>query len=214
MFITGASKGVGRATAISFAKAGAAGIAIAARSELFDVEADILSATKAAGKTSPRVLKINLDVTDHASVKSAARQVEETFGRLDILINNAGYLSSFDPVADTDPTDWWVNWEINIRGVYWVTREILPLLLKGGEKTIVNISSIGAHGLREGASGYQTTKFALLRFTEYICVEYANQGVLAYCAHPGAVSTELGRKMPETMWKGKDQLMLPVYGLH
>jgi len=200
VFITGASKGVGRAIAISFAKAGAAGIAIGARSDLSDLESDMLSAAKTAGKPSPRILKIKLDVMDHASVENAAREVQETFGNLDILINNAGYLSSFKSVAETDPTEWWTNWEVNIRGVYWVTKEFLPLLLKGEGKTIINVSSIGAHTLSLGASGYQSTKFALLRFTEFICADYATQGILAYCIHPGAVSTELGRKMPSQVW--------------
>jgi NAD(P)-dependent dehydrogenase (short-subunit alcohol dehydrogenase family) len=96
-----------------------------------------------------------------------------------------------------------MNWEMNIRGVYWVTRELLPLLLEGEGKTIVNISSVGAQSLSLGASGYQSTKFALLRFTEFICAEYASRDILAYCVHPGAVSTELGRKMPQQVWNCK-----------
>lgn len=140
---------------------------------------------------------------DHSSVRNAAQQVREKFGKLDILVNNAGYLSSYNEVAETDPTEWWMNWEMNIRGVYWVTRELLPLLLEGEGKTIVNISSVGAHYLSLGASGYQSTKFALLRFTEFICAEYASRGILAYCVHPGAVSTELGRKMPQQVWECK-----------
>lgn len=90
VFITGASKGVGRATAISFAKAGAAGIAIGARSSLDDVEKEIVAAAKAAGKPTPKILKLKLDVQNYDEVKNAAKLTEQEFGKVDILINNAG----------------------------------------------------------------------------------------------------------------------------
>lgn len=126
------------------------------------------------------MLKIVLDVMQYESVQAAAKITEKEFGRLDILINNAGYLSSFDPIADSNPIDWWRNYEINLRGVYWVCREFLPLMLKGREKTIVHVSSAGAHALSDGASGYQSSKFALLRLTEYLMVDYGKDGLLAY----------------------------------
>lgn len=198
VFITGASKGVGRATAISFAKAGAEGIALGARSDFSSLETDIISAAEAAGKKAPKVLKIKLDLEDYSSVESAAKETEKAFGKLDILINNAGYLSKYSHIAESDIDDYWKNWELNLRGVYWMTKAFLPLLLKGGEKTIVNVSSIGALALTSGASGYQTTKTALLRFTEFVNVEYAGRGVLAYSVHPGGVLTELASKMPST----------------
>jgi NAD(P)-dependent dehydrogenase (short-subunit alcohol dehydrogenase family) len=76
----------------------------------------------------------------------------------------------------------WSTWEINYRGVYWVTKDFLPLLLgtPDGLKTVLNVSSIGAHGLRPGHSAYQTTKNALLRFTEFLMAEYFEEGLLAY----------------------------------
>jgi NAD(P)-dependent dehydrogenase (short-subunit alcohol dehydrogenase family) len=194
---------VGHATALSFAKAGAAGIAIGARSDLGTLETEILSAAKTAGKAPPKVLKLQLDVMDYASVEAAAKGTEKEFGKLDILINNAGYLSAFEPLVETDISDWWRNYEINLRGVYWVTKAFLPLMLKGGEKTIVNVSSVGAHGIRDGASGYQSSKFALLRFTEFLMVDYGEQGLLAYSVHPCGAVTELAKGMPEWMHHGK-----------
>lgn len=196
IYITGASRGVGYETAISCAKAGAKGIALGARSDFTTIETEIHSAALAAGKNAPKVLKLKVDVANQANVDSVANEIEKVFGRLDILINNAGFLSEFNPLVETDPVAWWTNWEVNIKGVYLVTRSLLPLMLKGGEKTIVNISSIGGLALAPGASGYQPSKFALLRFTEFICTDYAKQGVLAYCIHPGGVKTELSLKMP------------------
>ncbi|KAH8600708.1 hypothetical protein B0O99DRAFT_609282 [Bisporella sp. PMI_857] len=201
VFITGASNGVGRQTAISYAKAGAS-VVIGARSDLASLETELHSVYHAVGRNTTKVLKIKLDVLDQSSVDEAAKQIGNEFGYLDILINNAGYLSTFLPVADTEPLDWWQNMEVNVRGVYWMTRACLPLLLKGGDKTVINLTSIGALALTPGASGYQTSKFAVIRFMEYLCVEYADRGLLAYSIHPGGVATELALKMPKQIHSG------------
>ena len=208
VFITGASKGLGRATAISFAKAGAEGIAVGARSDFSNLEAEIQSAAGAAGKKAPKVLLIKLDVIDKASVANAAKETEQAFGRLDILINNAGYLSEFVPIGKDDSDDWWMNWEVNIKGLYFVTKAFLPLMLKGGDKTVVNLSSIGGHIVRPGGSGYQTSKFAVMRLTEHMNVDYGQQGLLAYCIHPGGVLTELAVKMPAQVHAGMSHTLL------
>ena len=87
----------------------------------------------------------------------------------------------------------------NIRGPYLMTRSFLPLLLASDQKTIINITSRGAHAMSYGASAYQTTKFALLRLSEYTNVEYGKQGILTYSVHPGGVMTELAQGMPKAM---------------
>jgi NAD(P)-dependent dehydrogenase (short-subunit alcohol dehydrogenase family) len=143
-----------------------------------------------------------MDVMSYESVEAGAKTLEKEFGKLDILINNAGYLSAFESIAEGDHSEWWRNYEINLRGVYWVSKAFLPLMLKGGEKTIVNVSSAGAHGVGLGASGYQGSKFALLRFTEFLMIDYGEQGLLAYSVHPCGAATELGLGMPERMHFG------------
>ena len=148
------------------------------------------------------MLKLKLDVTDQGSVANAAVETEEAFGKLDILINNAGYLSEFVQIGLDNSDDWWMNWEVNIRGVYLVTKSFLPLMLKGGEKTIVNLTSIGGHLVAPGGSGYQTSKFAVMRLSEHLNVDYGQQGLLAYSIHPGGVLTELAIKMPAHLHKG------------
>ena len=77
-----------------------------------------------------------------------------------------------------------------------VTRAFLPLLLESEDKTVVNISSVGAHVTRVGASAYQMTKFALLRFSEFLVAEYGEKGLLSFAVHPGGVMTELAKNMP------------------
>ena len=188
---------MGRATAISFAKAGASRIAVAARSDFGTLEQEIHAAAKAAGKESPQVLEVKLDVQSLASVDAAAEQVEKVFGKLDVLVNNAGYLENFTPLLGSDPAEWWRTWEVNVRGVYYATRVFLPLLLKGTGKTIINLSSIGGLDMFAGGSSYETTKLAVMRLTEFTCTEYASQGVVAYAVHPGAIMTELASNMPK-----------------
>ncbi|TVY32264.1 Short chain dehydrogenase, partial [Lachnellula occidentalis] len=191
----------GRVLALSYAKAGAAGLALGARSDLAGVEQDIISAAQGAGRPIPRVLKLKLDVTNWGDVEKAAEETERVFGRLDILINNAGFLSAFGPIVDNDRHEYWSNYEVNVKGVYLMCKAFVPLLLRGGQMTVVNLTSAAAHGIAYGGSGYQTTKFALLRFTEYLMVEYGDKGMLAYCVHPGGVPSEMSIKMPEQLYK-------------
>lgn len=110
VFVTGASKGIGRDTAISYARAGASQIAIAARTSMADLEPEMVAAASEANKTPPQILNLSVDVTSEQSVADAAKQVEQTFGRLDILVNNAGYLENFVPLAESKPDDWWRVW--------------------------------------------------------------------------------------------------------
>lgn len=199
VFISGASKGIGRSTALSFARAGCTYIALGARSPLSSLADELVAAAKSANHPAPKILSIVLDVTSPSSVAAAAEKVKSEFGRLDILINNAGYLEKFLPIIDSDPDEWSKVWDVNLKGVYLVSRSFLPLLIdtKDGLKTMLNVSSVGAHLTMPGASGYQTTKLALLRFTEFVNVECEEQGVLAYCIHPGGVMTELASALPK-----------------
>lgn len=201
VFISGASRGIGKSTALSYASAGTSKIALGARSSLDSLIPELVAAAKAAGHPEPQVLSIVLDVTDVESADAAARKVKSEFGGLDILVNNAGYLASFTPIVESDPEEWWRTWEVNVKGPYLLTRAFVPLLLetKGGLKTLLNVSSIGAHFYAPGASAYQTTKLALLRISEFTMVDYGKQGLLVLSFHPGGVQTELGRNLPEGM---------------
>ena len=99
-------------TAISYAKAGAAGIGLAARSANTSLELDIQVAAKQAGKGPPKTLFLELDISEREKVERAAKEVEKTFGCLDILINNAGTLPKNESIADSDPLEWWRTWTV------------------------------------------------------------------------------------------------------
>jgi NAD(P)-dependent dehydrogenase (short-subunit alcohol dehydrogenase family) len=197
VLITGASKGIGKATAISFAIAGCSKILLAARSNLADVETAVHDAAMKANRPQPFVHSLNMDVTSEDSVRAAADTAADVLGgSLDVLINNAGYLEEWRPIAESEPSEWWRTWEVNIKGTYLAAHFFVPLLLKSQTKTIINISSGGAHVMFPGASAYQTTKFALCRLTEFMDKEYYQQGLIAISLHPGAVKTELAMNMP------------------
>ncbi|OQU97106.1 hypothetical protein CLAIMM_03096 isoform 1 [Cladophialophora immunda] len=200
VLVTGASKGIGRATVVSFAKSGASAIALLARSDLDAVAQEVVEAAKQAGrKEPPKVLKLRVDTTDVAAVDSAMKMVEQEFGALDVVINNASRMEVWKPIHETDVQDWWSTWEVNIKGTYLVSRAALPLLLKGKDKTMIVISSAGGLTTSAGGSAYQGTKTAQIRFNDFLMKEYGEQGLLAYAVHPGGVKTEVGTTMPEHM---------------
>jgi NAD(P)-dependent dehydrogenase (short-subunit alcohol dehydrogenase family) len=209
VIITGSSKGIGRATAISFAKSGASCIGIHSRraADLSAVETEILTAAKTAGRATPTVVKLVGDLTSESDVADIAAQVSRDFkGRLDIVIQNAGYLEPWEPIAEARLDNWWRAWEVNIKGSFLVARALVPLLLEGGENsgntggggTFVLITSGGALATTPGASAYQGTKTAQIRLAGFLQAEYGDKGLLAYSVHPGAVQTDLASGMPES----------------
>lgn len=201
VFITGASRGCGKAAAIAYARAGASYIALAARSGMEEVEKELQAAAKEAGRAAPNVLCLRVDVTSEKSVADAAQKVESAFSRLDIIINNAGYLEKFVPIHETEADDWWKVWEVNIKGPYLITRALLPLMFKTEDSllTVLNVSSNGAHALLGGASGYQSGKLALLRFGEFLASDYSDKGLISFGIHPGGVMTDLAKALPEAI---------------
>lgn len=190
IFITGASKGLGQAMAISFAKSGASKIAIGARSSLDDTAKKMRQAAVSLYGRSPEILSLDLDVSDIDSVSSAELRVRKEFGRLDILINNAGIVTR-GLIAESNPHEWQQAWQVNLIGPYLMLRSFIPLLLEGGDKTIINVSSVGAHCTTKTYSAYETSKLAILRLTEFACVEYGDAGLLSYSIHPGNVPTNI-----------------------
>ncbi|KAL7620571.1 hypothetical protein AAE478_009566 [Parahypoxylon ruwenzoriense] len=202
--VTGGNKGIGKGVALSYARAGASHIAITSRSDAPEVVEEIEKAATNAGREKPSVMLLRMDVLDPPSVKEAARILEVNWGRLDILIGNAGFLAKYEKILNGDEDEWWQSFEINLRGSYLVAKSFLPLMLKGGDKTIIHMSSTGAMHFHTGGSSYQISKFALLRLTEYLMAEYGDQS--AASGYSGAdlantllnrVATDLAQRLPE-----------------
>jgi NAD(P)-dependent dehydrogenase (short-subunit alcohol dehydrogenase family) len=176
---------------ISFAKAGASRFVIVARSDISTTAEAIKSTSRKVGHSEPEILAIQADCSSPESVEALAGQVKQAFGHLDIVINNAAILS-MQPILESDPAEWMKVLTVNVFGPYLVVRALLPLLLKGESKTIVNVCSVGAHCVTPTISAYQISKLAVLRLTEFICAEHDNDGIVAYSIHPGNVPTTMG----------------------
>jgi NAD(P)-dependent dehydrogenase (short-subunit alcohol dehydrogenase family) len=194
VLVTGASRGIGRAIALQYAHASVATLILVARSasNLSSLEKEI-----ATIDSKIKVLTFAIDVSNADAVKTLADKVNSQEGRLDILINNAGADSPWVPLSQTEPASWWSTAEISLKAPYLFCQALLPLLTKTaktqGKVDVINMSSIGAHILMPGASAYQTSKFALLRLTEFVDLESAGQGVVAFGMHPGGVVTDMSR---------------------
>lgn len=196
VFITGATHGIGRATAISYAKAGVSVIALGARSSFGSIEEEIHKAALTAAKPYPKVITYELDVTDRQSVESAAQDFSSRFDSLDILVNNAGYLSVWDYTHKSDPDDWWRGWEVNVKGAWLVARCFIPLLIKSELKTLVSMASIGSVMVAPGGTSYNLTKAVNVRMAEVWEAEYREEGLLSFSFQPGNTVTELSSRLP------------------
>lgn len=199
VLITGAGRGIGRAIALQYAHASADTLILCARtaSELDEVETAISEI-----KASVRVRKEVLNVTDSAAVSSLAKTVTAEYGRLDVLINNAGVSRAWEPLHHTDPNDYWSVLEVNVKGPLLLLHAFLPLLVDTAEKqkthvNVVNVSSIGAVSVAPGGSSYGIAKLALLRMSEFVALEYGGKGVDVVGLHPGGVVTKLAETIKE-----------------
>jgi NAD(P)-dependent dehydrogenase (short-subunit alcohol dehydrogenase family) len=206
VLVTGAGRedGIGFATAIAFARAGASAIAVADIKAIQDTAIKRLKqAATEAGRAEPKVLGFTVDITKDQSVAALQDTVSEAFnGRLDVLVNNAGYLEPYKPILDSDPETYWRTWDVNVHGLFNMARAFLPVLLSSrsssqGLATMINLTSAGALSIRPGGGGYRTSKLAVLRWTEFLYADYEEQGLLAYCVHPGGIMTELAENMPQ-----------------
>ncbi|KAH9062309.1 NAD-P-binding protein [Lactarius vividus] len=181
VLITGASRSIGQEAAITYAMAGA-NVTIAGHSQqtLDKTAAAILAAVSGA-----HVLAVPVDVRDPKATEAAVQATLERFGRLDVLIPDAGASSNFNQkLGDKDPDRWWNTFEVNVRGVYDTVRASLPALEKTSGRIMV-ISSGGAQLRGPYASDYTTSKNAINRLVEFIALEHPKLTVFAL--HPGTL---------------------------
>ena len=175
VLISGASRGIGREMAKSFARAGYTHIALLARSTVTSTCVEAKKAAKSAGHREPHILELSADLTSAESISFAAKDVQDSFGGLDVLVNNAGYLETWKPIGESDPEDWWLSWTVNVKGSYLMDRAFIPLLLQGQAKTIITVVSAGAWTNLAGASAYQCSKLAQIKLNSYLNSEYGEK---------------------------------------
>ncbi|HEY8487124.1 MAG TPA: glucose 1-dehydrogenase [Limnochordales bacterium] len=181
--VTGAGAGIGRAIAALFAREGAAVVVADVAPER--VEQVVAEVRQAGGKAAGVVV----DVSSEADVQRMVRTAQESFGRLDVLVNNAGIMDRFLPVAET-PTELWRRvLGVNLDGPFFACRHALPVMLEQGGGAIVNVASVaGLVGGRAGAA-YTTSKHALIGLTRHIAQHYAARNIRCNAICPGPVQT-------------------------
>ena len=186
VLITGASRGIGEATARLFAREGA-NVVLTARSEavIDEIALDI----------GENALSIACDVSKYGDMRDAVEHAIGRFGSLDILIGNAGVIEPVAMLAESDPEAWGEAIDINLKGVYHGMRAAMPHMLKQGHGTIITISSGAAHNALEGWSHYCASKAGAAMMTKAAHVEGAAKGLRVMGLSPGTVATQMQREI-------------------
>jgi NADP-dependent 3-hydroxy acid dehydrogenase YdfG len=182
--ITGASSGIGEATALALARSGVA-VALAAR------RADrIEDLAKRIESDGGRAIAVPTDISDEGQARAFVQQAYEHLGRLDILVNNAGVML-LGPVQGADTNEWRTMIEVNVLGLLYCTHAALPVMAAGGGGHIVNVSSVAGRRAGLGAAVYNFTKFGVTGFSEALRLEALHSNIRVTVVEPGFVDTEL-----------------------
>jgi NAD(P)-dependent dehydrogenase (short-subunit alcohol dehydrogenase family) len=182
IIVTGASRGIGAAAAAALATSGATVVLTARDGKL---------ASEVARSIGGSATAQACDVSDYTAFAALVAETKARFGRLDGLINNAGVIEPIASIADSDPSTWARNIDINLTGAYHAIRAVLPGMLAGGGGTIVNVSSGAAIRPLEGWSAYCSAKAGLHMLTRAIALETAGKGIRVFGFQPGTTDTDM-----------------------
>jgi NAD(P)-dependent dehydrogenase (short-subunit alcohol dehydrogenase family) len=191
--VTGAGRGIGEAIASAFVREGAR-VVIA---ELDGTSGEEVAARLNGAGGQARF--ISTDVTDAASIRACVETAVDAFGRIDVLVNNAGVNVFHEPLA-TSEEEWRRCFAVDLDGVWRVSREVLPSMLDGGGGAIVNIASCHSFSIIPGCFPYPVAKHALLGLTRALGVEYAAKNIRVNAICPGYIETQLAIEY----WNGFD----------
>jgi len=189
--ITGSSRGLGRAIAEAVLEAGHQLVATARKPEQLD---DLVA------KYGDQIRAVRLDVTDYAAAQSAVQAAVDAFGRLDVVVNNAGY-ANVASVEDMEIEDFRQQIDTNLLGVVNVTKAALPQLREQGSGYIIQVSSVGGRAVAAGLSAYQAAKWAVGGFSGVLAREVNPLGIKVTVLEPGGMNTD---------WAGSSMTVHPV----
>jgi 3-oxoacyl-[acyl-carrier protein] reductase len=181
--ITGAGSGIGRASAELFAAEGA-------RVAVVDVNSESSQETaEAIGRAGGEAIAIPTDVSDPEAVQAMADAAVGRFGRVDVLMSNAGILDDFEPAAETSDEVWNRILGVNLNGMFFTARALIPQMLEHGGGAIINVASTAGLNGGNGGAAYTTSKHGVIGFTRQLCFDYARKGIRCNVICPGAVET-------------------------
>jgi 3-oxoacyl-[acyl-carrier protein] reductase len=190
--VTGASRGIGRATAIAIAEDGFL-VALLARSA-----AELRETRQLVEGRGGSALDFVADVTDAGVVEETVAAAEERLGPVDVLVNNAGSLRALGPLWEVRPDDWWADVTTGLGGAYNLCRAVVPGMIKRRRGQIVNVTSYAALRPAPYQSGYACGKAALAALTEALAASLADHGIAVFSVAPGFTATELTRRLTES----------------
>lgn len=198
--VTGGTRGIGRAIAEALLGSGANVVLTGRRAE------DAERVARELDGGDGRALGLACDVRDPTSCRELIEGAVQAFGRLDILINNAG-VGHFAPVAEMAVEDWQRVIETNLSGVFYCTHEALPHLKAAGGGWVINIGSLAGKNAFPGGAAYNASKFGLVGFTEALMQEVRGDGIRVSSIMPGSVATAFNHPSPGTgdEWKIQPQ---------
>jgi len=162
---------------------------------LWDFNQDALDA--AAQGIHPKLI-CNIDVSDHAQVKDAAAQTKKALGKIDILVASAGVTGATDPVTSFPIDSWLRVINVNLTGLFYCCREVVPFMLDNGYGRIVNIASVAGKEGNPNASAYSASKAGVIGFTKSLGKELATKGVLVNCITPATFESPILSQMPQS----------------
>jgi NAD(P)-dependent dehydrogenase (short-subunit alcohol dehydrogenase family) len=187
--ITGAGSGLGRAAALLFAREGAR-IVVAAHREN-DGEQTLKLIKEGGGDA----ILVRVDVTKATDLENAVKAAVDKYGKLDIMLNNAGTPGPGKLIADITEEEWNRVLAVNLTGVFLGTKYAIPEMLKGGGGVIINVSSVAAVSPRRYTGAYSAAKAALIQLTRVTALEYARKNIRANCILPGPIDTPFFTKV-------------------
>ncbi|HVO23766.1 MAG TPA: SDR family NAD(P)-dependent oxidoreductase [Candidatus Margulisiibacteriota bacterium] len=187
--ITGAARGIGRATAMQLAAEGAAvGVA--------DIAPEVNDTAAAIQRTGQRAAAAVFDIADPLQVQAGVQQLRERLGDVDILVNDAAIVTNIAPLVRMTHEAWNREVAVNLSGAFNMIKAVIEPMLRKGWGRIINISSVAATGGLHNQAGYAASKAALLGLTQTVTLEYARGGITCNAILPGLIGTELAQMMP------------------
>lgn len=185
VIVTGAASGMGVSEAKAFAKAGAKVV-------VADVNAEgAKQVAKEIADEGGEAIGIGVDLTDAEQLKSMVDDVNAHYGKIDVLINNAGVFDKYTTLLDTSDELWDLIYNINIKAVFRLTKLVLPQMIERGNGAIVNIASIAGLVANKGGAAYTSSKHAVIGLTKHLSSTYAKDGIKINAICPGTIVTPL-----------------------